>query len=48
MENESFVTVTFGVISGDLEREVAVVLSFLDGTAVGELLIADVSIPSCT
>jgi hypothetical protein len=35
-ENESFVTVTFGVISRDLEREVAVELSFLDGTAVGE------------
>jgi hypothetical protein len=40
MENESFVTVTFGVMSGDLERdiEVAVELSFLDGTAVGESL----------
>jgi hypothetical protein len=38
MENESFVTVTFGVISGGLETEVAVELSFLDGTAVGESL----------
>jgi hypothetical protein len=37
-ENEGFVAVTFGVISGGLEREVAVVLSFLDGTAVGESL----------
>jgi hypothetical protein len=37
MENESFVTVTFGVTRGDLEMEVAVELSFLDGTAVGEL-----------
>jgi hypothetical protein len=36
MENESFVTVTFGVINGTLEREVAVELSILDGTAVGE------------
>jgi hypothetical protein len=35
-ENESFVAVTFGVINGTLEREVAVELSFLDGTAVGE------------
>jgi collagen type VI alpha len=38
VENESFVTVTLGVINGDLEREVTVELSFLDGTAVGESL----------
>jgi hypothetical protein len=37
-ENESFVTVTFGVMRGDLEREVTVKLLFLDGTAVGESL----------
>jgi hypothetical protein len=36
VENGSFATVTFGVIGGGLEREVAVELSFLDGTAVGE------------
>jgi hypothetical protein len=38
MENESFVTVTFGVICKRLEREVAVKLSFLDRTAVSESL----------
>jgi hypothetical protein len=38
MENESCVNVTFGVMSGELEREVAVELSFLDGTAVSKSL----------
>jgi hypothetical protein len=38
MENESFVTVTFGVICERLEMEVAVELSFLDGTAFSESL----------
>jgi hypothetical protein len=42
-ESEGFVTVTFGVICGRLEREMAVELSFLDGTAVGESL----KFPSC-
>jgi collagen type VI alpha len=36
MENEGFVTVTFGMICGRLERDVTVELSFLDGTAVSE------------
>jgi hypothetical protein len=38
MENEGLVTLTFGVIRGRLEREVAVQLSFVDGTAVSESL----------
>ena len=38
-ENDGFATVTFGVINGRLEREVAVNHSFADASAVGELTI---------
>ena len=38
-ENDSFATVTFGVINGTLQREVAVNLSFAGASAIGELIL---------
>ena len=38
-ENDSFAIVTFGVINGTLQREVAVDLSFAGVSAIGELIL---------
>ncbi len=38
LENASSIRVTFGVITGSLQEEVVVVLSFSDGIATSKLL----------